>query len=298
MIESVQIGLDLATAVSIIFAVLIFYRQSIESRESRREQFEEGEKSQLQSEMWGYFKGVADRISGFTIKLYNERRELDEFVEGIPEDEELINKDIHDISSNFSERARKAIDLSKDIKAYLLYDASFEVENLLGYYEFEQTKKDEILKGIDDSVKEIEKYIKQMRDFQGNFKIVDGVKKRDEESKKRLDEIIKKTAEITKDEKYKKMCYEVLMTGKSQEMEEGQEQKTQDRKLQILVGSQIGALRKLLETKSTIAPEPDSDNKQASEKQQNAPDSDNEKKVVFIGLTLMKLRQNLLKAIK
>ena len=278
MIESIQIGVDLATAASVIIAVYIFYLQSIERRESRRGQFEEGEKSQLQSEMWGYFKKVADRIGGFTIKFDKERRELKEFVEEIPEDENWVNENIGSISSDLSERTRKVINLSEDIRAYLLYDAVPEAKSLLHYYEFEQTKKDEILKKINDSVEEIQEYIKCIERIKEALKEIKRMLEVDKGELDGLDKIIDKF-------KFNKII-------------EQYPTKTQQDKLQVFVGLLIKGLRQLVETQSEIAPELDSDNKQASEKQQNAPDSDNEKKVVFIGSTLMKLRQDLLEAIK
>ncbi len=262
MIEIIQIALEriesIPTVLSIILAIGVFWWQVRANRKSRR-----------QSEMWGYFKRVADRISDFMIKFDSEARKLESLLYEILKDTEQSNENIKDTFSGVSKRTTKALEISRDIHAYLLYNARPEVESLLHYYKL-QTKRDNILRGINNATEETGKCIEQMEDFQGTFKMALGVLEGNERYKSMLDEFIR----------------DILGEDPAAMEQSG--------KLNKLVESQINALRSL------IAPARDSNHKEKLKEQANnaKPNSGDKEEVVFIAQTLQKLRQNLLKEIK
>ena len=126
MLENVQIGLDLASALSIIGAAIIFMGQLTKDRSSRRS-----------NEMWIYFKQVTDDISKYKMKYVSSLLQFQHTaVEEITQAE--VNRIIDDIAVSTDEFA-----------FHIKYYTKTNLENLLLYYQGKEPLKKEILELID-----------------------------------------------------------------------------------------------------------------------------------------------------
>ena len=135
MLENIQIGLDLATALSIFLAALIFIGQFTKDRKSRRS-----------NEMWVYFKQVTDDISNYKSKYASALMKLHHItLKEITQAE--INKTTDEIFVTTDEFA-----------FHIKYYTRTNVENLLIYYQIKERLRKEILELIEKLLEDIAIY--------------------------------------------------------------------------------------------------------------------------------------------
>lgn len=138
MLENVQIGLDLASAISIIGAASLFLWQFYRERKRNRK-----------SEIWANFREIADDIAEKKLGITD-----------------LIAKQLYykeDGSSFTIDEAVKILPqlmrLTTNLQFHIRYDAKQDFKNILAYHSREELEDHPIVKLIDRTLKNIQKYI-------------------------------------------------------------------------------------------------------------------------------------------
>ena len=141
MLQNIQIGLDLATALSIIGAATIFIGQFTKDRRSRRS-----------NEMWTYFKQVTDDISKYKSKYASALMNL-HYITLNETTQTEITKTTDDIFVTTDEFA-----------FHIKYFTQAKLENLLIYYQIDERLRKEILELIEKLLEDIAIYQGDLQD--------------------------------------------------------------------------------------------------------------------------------------
>ena len=157
--QNIEVGLDLATAFSIIGAAWVFINKYTKERKDKRN-----------NEIWENFKKITDGISERKLEITEEVIKLKYGGKGTSATSEEVYDTVDRITF-----------LSQTFGFYIMYETRVDIENLLEYYNVNQSKKEEILKIIDVSVLKIDNYGKQLA------QIVRGFEKFQNEAKENID---------------------------------------------------------------------------------------------------------------
>ena len=123
--QNIEVGLDLATALSIIGAAWVFINKYTKERKDRRN-----------NEIWEYFKKIADDISDIKLEITDEISKRLYFLEM----GELITED------EIRNASIKLRQLSKKLIFHIRFDTMVDIQNLLKYYHVKESTEAEILK--------------------------------------------------------------------------------------------------------------------------------------------------------
>ena len=139
--QNIEVGLDLATALSIIGAAWVFINKYTKERKDRRN-----------NEIWEYFKKIADDISDIKLEITDEISKRLYFLEM----GELITED------EIRNASIKLRQLSKKLIFHIRFDTMVDIQNLLKYYHVKESTEAEILKIATDTNAEIKKCIDEL----------------------------------------------------------------------------------------------------------------------------------------
>ena len=139
--QNIEVGLDLATALSIIGAAWVFINKYTKERKDRRN-----------NEIWEYFKKIADDISDIKLEITDEISKRLYFLEM----GELITED------EIRNASIKLRQLSKKLIFHIRFNTMVDIQNLLKYYHVKESTEAEILKIATDTNAEIKKCIDEL----------------------------------------------------------------------------------------------------------------------------------------
>lgn len=157
MVENIQIGLDLATALSIIGAASVFLMQFLKERRDKHK-----------SEMWQYFKDVTNGISERKLKITEavsdlKFRQEESLQQLLSQREAQLKPQDVPVAINTVKR------LSNVLVSYIKYETKADLDNLLAYYDIKQSERAEIFGNYTNVVDGIEKFIDQLKTFEKTF---------------------------------------------------------------------------------------------------------------------------------
>ncbi len=136
-LENVQIGLDIASAFSIIVAAVVFFLQFAKERKRNRS-----------NEIWEYFKEIADDISDIKLEITDVlAKQLYYKEDGSP-----VTKD------DFLKTVPKLKNLTNKLIFHIKYDTKQDIQNILKYYSVKELKLKTIEDIIDKTLDNISKY--------------------------------------------------------------------------------------------------------------------------------------------
>jgi len=136
MIDKIQIGLDLATAISILGAIYVFLRQHLTDK-----------KNSLNKEIWVYFKNISDDLNNQKVNIVRKvmklRRELD--------------------SNNFEGKlisvSNEIIDSISEVEINAKFNIKKDIERILKYYDVNEKEESDILHLVDDFSNKISQHL-------------------------------------------------------------------------------------------------------------------------------------------
>ncbi len=168
MLENVQIGLDLASAISIIGAASLFLWQFYRERNRNRK-----------SEIWTNFKEIADDIAEQKIEISDLIAKQLYFKE---DGSKVTTDDLAKILQQLKQ-------LTTKLQFHIRYDAKQDVRNILAYHSPGNYEDHPIIKLLDKTIHNINMYIGWLHRIEEKTEEIKEIEEIDNKIKDQIDEI-------------------------------------------------------------------------------------------------------------